>query len=236
MTTKVIDTARAKATAPEVIERHYSQDWKLGNNFPESGQSYVFQLQPLRSGVPKAVIKIFNRNSETDIERQQREMQVLLSMNHPNIVKLLGYEIERQPFWYITPHGESLWSYWKNYRVKNEPDLWFNRGYQIICDILDGLAACHSQGLIHRDIKPQNIIIQENGSASIIDFGIVYIPEAERITTRWAGNRLVKYPPALYKTDAVVAEWDCLSVAAVWGWMLAADEELAYGHYHSPFA
>jgi hypothetical protein len=159
-------------------------------------------------------------------------MQVLLSMNHPNIVKLLGHEIERQPFWYITPYGESLWSYWKDYRAKNKADLWFDRSYQIICDILDGLAACHSHGLVHRDIKPQNIIIQDNGSAIIIDFGIVYIPEAERITTQWAGNRLMKYPPALYKTSAVAAEWDCLSIATIWGWMLAADEDLAYGHYH----
>ncbi|KIO32375.1 hypothetical protein M407DRAFT_241460 [Tulasnella calospora MUT 4182] len=107
------------------------------------------------------------------IERASREAHVWLAIDHPNVVPLVGYT--------FTP-VLSLISPWhekgnlRNYIFSN-PDV---DRLKLLLDIAKGLAYLHSRRtpLVHGDIKPENILINDRGDALIMDFGLAMVMEA----------------------------------------------------------
>ncbi len=103
-------------------------------------------------------------------KRLQREAELFAALHHPNIVTLFeaGYEGDVVSFLateYI--EGESLQS-----RLKKTRPLPLRDALGIAADVLRALAYAHGKGVIHRDIKPGNILIATGGEAKIADFGI----------------------------------------------------------------
>src|SRR5947208_3819784 len=102
--------------------------------------------------------------------RLQREAELCASLHHPNIVTLFeaGYQDDVVAFLateYV--EGESLQS-----RLKKTRPLPLDDALRIGADVLRALDFAHAKGIIHRDIKPGNIIIATSGEAKITDFGI----------------------------------------------------------------
>lgn len=105
----------------------------------------------------------------------------------------------------------------------------------MIEQLAQGLAAVHDKKLVHRDIKPGNVIVFDRDIPALADFGIVHDPEAERITTRPAGNRFARDLASLYDPTLAPTEGDCLCLANLWAWMLASAPQLQHGNYHWRF-
>ena len=91
-----------------------------------------------------------------------KELAVWLSLNHPNIVKLLDYDINPRPYIVMELMNGSL--HGKTFDK--------DTATRIILDVLSGLKHAHEKGIIHRDIKPSNILLDANGRAKISDWGI----------------------------------------------------------------
>ena len=126
--------------------------------------------------------------------RLQREAEVCGSLQHPNIVTLydVGYDGERISYLaleYVA--GETLLDLLKRHRPRPLP---VEAALRIAADILRGLAYAHAKGIVHRDVKPANILIGDDGVAKIADFGIAR-PQQSSMTVAGALMGTPNYMP-----------------------------------------
>ncbi len=106
-------------------------------------------------------------------DRFRREAQVLASLNHSNIVRLIRYEETDKHLYLVQEYidGNDLYEYIKNYKGAIDEI----EAIKLFCEILDAFIYAHSKGVIHRDIKPSNIILDHDNHIKILDFGIAKI-------------------------------------------------------------
>lgn len=109
-------------------------------------------------------------NDESGLrERFEREARTVATLRHPNIVQLYDFGQSDQDYYMVMEYidGESLSAI-----IKRSGALPFNKAMQIIRQIAAALDHAHEQGIIHRDVKPSNIMIRHTGEAILMDFGI----------------------------------------------------------------
>ena len=102
------------------------------------------------------------------VERFRREAQRVAALDHPHIVPILHFIDNEQGLYLIMPlYAESL-----RERLKREGRLSLAQALQIVSEIGSALGAAHANGLIHRDVKPGNILLDDAGHAALTDFGV----------------------------------------------------------------
>jgi len=121
----------------------------------------------------KQLVKRSGRDSEI-YERFLQEARIGAQLDHPNIVNVLALEEDELSACIIMEYlgGGSLASY-----IKKEKKIEPQTAIRIIIGVLTGLDAAHHVMVIHRDIKPQNILFGPQGEPKISDFGIALLPE-----------------------------------------------------------
>jgi len=117
--------------------------------------------------------------NEKAIERFKNELKIARKISHRNICRMhdLG---EEGFFYYITMEyvaGEDLKRF-----IRRAGTLTSGKAINIAKQVCEGLAEAHGLGVIHRDLKPQNIMIDQDGNAKIMDFGIARFVDTERLT------------------------------------------------------
>jgi len=137
----------------------------------------------------------------SQLRRQfEREAVVLAKLNHPNLVRVTDFFEEDDDAYLVMDlvEGESL-----DNRIAREGALPENIVLAWAAQLLEALHYCHSQGVIHRDIKPQNVIIRPDGRPVLVDFGLVKLwnPTDPRTQTVMRGMGSPQYaPPEQYGT------------------------------------
>jgi tRNA A-37 threonylcarbamoyl transferase component Bud32 len=158
-------------------------------------------------------------------KRLQREAELCASLHHPNVVTLFeaGYEDDVVAFLateYV--EGESLQS-----RLKKTRPLPLSEALSIAADVLRALAYAHDKGVIHRDIKPGNILIATSGEAKIADFGIARPVDSSLTGT----NSLLGTPnymsPEQVKSSSITRRADLFSAGVVMYEMLTGVKPFA---------
>ena len=144
-----------------------------------SGQKEVFSADHKTEG--QVVLKIFKPGSNA--ERIQREMQAPLKVKSPRVPKVAELGIKKSPV------GEIVWLREKKIDGQSlrdvlnaKPKLDGKEAIRIALHILEVLAAAETADVVHRDIKPGNIIIAPDGSAWVIDFGLARHLDMESMT------------------------------------------------------
>ncbi len=101
-------------------------------------------------------------------DRFERESRAVASLNHPNIVALYDVGREGEVSYLVTElvEGETLRS------VLSHGLMPLRRALELGAQIAEGLAAAHQIGIVHRDMKPENIMVTKEGRAKILDFGL----------------------------------------------------------------
>ncbi len=162
----------------QIIKERYEITQLLG----EGGMSYVYKAidKQLQRTVAIKTLKPNYVEQEKFVERFKREAQTAANLNHPNIVQIFDWGIGDEPFFvmeYI--EGNTLTSIIANKRTISMNDILF-----IGAQVSSGLHAAHSKGLVHRDIKPGNIMITPEGKVKVTDFGIVSLQNEESDITK----------------------------------------------------
>lgn len=140
------------------------------------GMSRVFEATEAALG-RAVVVKLLAPNiaAGVDTDRFRREIQLAAQLRHPHIVPLLSAGDADGMLYYTMPYisGESLAS-----RLGHSPRLGVPEGVRIICEVADALDYAHRQGVVHRDVKPGNVLL-EGGHAVVTDFGIARAVQGE---------------------------------------------------------
>ena len=149
---------------------------------------------------------------DADFRRRFRdESQAVAMLSHPNIVSV--YDVSRGETEYIVMElieGITL----KQYMEKRGQLNW-REGLHFVTQIMRGLRHAHSRGIVHRDIKPQNIMVLRDGSVKVADFGIACLSNSGETLTQEALGSVHYISPEQAKGDRIDARSDIYSAGVV---------------------
>ncbi len=133
------------------------------------GMSRVFLAEEPRLG-RQVVVKVLppEMGAGVNADRFEREIRLAARLQHPHIVPLLTAGAAGDLLYYVMPFiaGESLRA-----KLAREGELPIPEAVRILRDVVDALAYAHRSGVVHRDIKPDNVLLAE-GHALVTDFGV----------------------------------------------------------------
>ncbi|MET0951853.1 MAG: serine/threonine-protein kinase [Aeromicrobium sp.] len=152
---------------PEIIAGRYRVEREVGRG----GMGSVWLCRDELLGRLVAVKQVGHPPGESapDLARAMREARSSAPLNHPNVVSIYDAIDEGDHIWLVMEYvpGRTLAQL-----VAQEGRLPPERAARIGAQVADGLAAAHSRGTVHRDVKPGNILVTDADSAKISDFGI----------------------------------------------------------------
>ncbi len=125
------------------------------------------------------VLRSLAKSDSNAVERFRREAHAAARLSHPNAVTVYDFLEERGEHFLIMEYVEGV-----NLKqlLAEKHMLSAEEAIDITCQMCSVLQVAHAQGFIHRDIKPQNIMITPDGQAKLTDFGIVRVMEAAGLT------------------------------------------------------
>jgi serine/threonine protein kinase len=138
----------------------------------KGGMGAVY-LARRQDGGPPVALKVMLPKMEVDEAVQEifvREIEVTRALRHPNVVALLDFGRHEGRFYFALEYcaGGSV----EALRVRLGGRVPLASMLRIAVDALEGLAAAHESGFVHRDIKPDNVLLSEDGAARLADFGL----------------------------------------------------------------
>ena len=155
--------------------------YKIKSLIGNGGMAHVFLADDTVMNRPVAV-KILKETFSTDelsVKRFVNESTAISMLKHENIVSVYDVSVLDDIKYIVMEYVDGI-SLKKH--MENKGLLPFAETESIVKQILSALAHAHSKGIIHRDIKPQNIMIYHNGTVKVADFGIAKIPGSETIS------------------------------------------------------
>ena len=178
---------------------HYRIDWKLG----EGGMGVVYKAWDTHLDRFVA-IKVLPPGRRTDTERQRRfvqEAKAASALNHPNIVHIYDINTADGVTFIVMEYvaGRTLDALIRAGRLPMADAL----GYAV--QIADALSAAHAAGIIHRDIKPGNIMVADSGQVKVLDFGLAKLTQPDQDATPTVTGPLTTAEGEVLGTPAYVS-------------------------------
>ena len=184
--TSFIETP-AFALAPELLaddesvslENRHVGAYKILREIGRGGMGVVFLAERSDGEFQQQVALKLVWRSFADAElarRFRRERQILASLNHPNIARLLdgGVSAEGEPFFAMEHvEGVRIDDYCTTHNLSTDQRL---KLFLLVCQ---GVAYAHQHLVVHRDLKPSNILVTNEGTPKLLDFGIAKLLDAE---------------------------------------------------------
>ncbi len=195
--------------------RTLNDRYELQSKIGDGGMAAVYKALDLKLNRVVA-IKILRDSYAADpqfLARFKREAEQAASLNHPNIVRVFDVGDEGDVHYIVMEYVEG-------YSLKDvivaEAPLPISRALEFGAQIADGIGYAHSTGLIHRDIKPQNILIDTSGRVKVTDFGIAKSATASTLTEAGITLGTVHYfSPEQAKGLPVMPQSDIYSIGVV---------------------
>jgi serine/threonine protein kinase/Tol biopolymer transport system component len=171
--TKTLESPAQVAAPGTLVAGHYEVQEKLG----QGGMGEVYRALDRNLG-RQVAIKILPEEFSTDLERMarfEREAKLLATLNHPNIAAVYGFEEAKGLRFLVLElvQGETLQT-----RL-DRGALPMDEALETCRQVAEGLEAAHERGVVHRDLKPGNIMITPEGKVKILDFGLAKAYAAE---------------------------------------------------------
>jgi hypothetical protein len=179
-----------------------------------------------RQTVAVKVLAPFMASDEAIVTRFTREVRAASRVRNPNVIRILGYSEQAGIHFTVMEYvdGENLEDV-----LKREGRLAVGRAAFIAREVARGLAALHAEGILHRDVKPSNILVGRDGSIRMTDFGIARdISDLTRLTAPGdlLGTLGFAAPEQLEESESD-ARADLYSLGATLHYMLSGSRPLA---------
>ncbi|XP_058085427.1 CBL-interacting serine/threonine-protein kinase 7-like [Magnolia sinica] len=160
-------------TSPNVVLGKY----ELGSLLGRGKFSKVYQARSLVDETVLVAMKVIDKSKikNTTMEpRIIREVSIMHHLHHPNIINLHEVMATKSKIYLVMEHasGGDLFSQITHHGPLSEPIA--RRYFQ---QLISALHFCHSNGVAHRDIKPQNLLLDDDGNLKVTDFGLSALPE-----------------------------------------------------------
>ena len=141
------------------------------------GMGVVYRARDRQAGTEVAAKVMASMGNEAQEHRLRREYRALQRVRHPNVVSVLGWGMHLGCFFYVMElvTGVTLDHYLPRPAAERgeacRADV--ERFLLTVATVLEALHAVHEAGIVHRDIKPQNIMVDQQGAVKLMDFGLV---------------------------------------------------------------
>ena len=198
--TQTLETPTDKLTRGTVFAGRYEIIDELGKG--GMGKVYRVEDTKVKEEIALKLIKSEIAADKKTIERFRNELKIARKISHRNICRM--YDLGEEGFLqYITMEfvaGEDLKRF-----VKRAGQLTSGKAIYIAKQVATGLTEAHRLGVIHRDLKPQNIMIDQDGNARIMDFGIARFVDSDKLT---GSGVMIGTPEYMSPEQAEVKEVD----------------------------
>ena len=168
--------------------------YEIIRSIGEGGMANVYLAYDtiLNRNVAVKILRGDLANDEKFVRRFQREAISASSLNHPNIVEMYDVGEDEGKYFIVMEYleGETLKTL-----IKRRGALTLTEVIDIMLQLTSGLACAHESYIIHRDIKPQNVVILEDGTVKITDFGIAMALNSNELTQTNSVMGSVHYLP-----------------------------------------
>ncbi len=193
----------------ETIAERYQVTGRLGSG--GMGEVYRAQDSVLNRTVALKVLPVELARQPGFITRFRREAQSVARVNHPNVVQVYDWGESEDTYYMVMEYVRG-----KNLRqiLAENGSLAPRQACEVISQVLGALAAAHDQGLVHRDVKPENVLVSTDGAVKVTDFGIARAAEGTAFTSSMLGT--VAYAaPEQARGEAVGPRTDLYSVGCL---------------------
>ncbi len=189
-----------------MIAGRYTLDREIGRG----GMGAVWLGRDEVLGRPVAIKRIgmMPGGTSPDMERAEREARLAARLNHPHVVAVFDLVLEDDAQWLVMEYVEGVTL---SELVKRDGALTPDEASPLIGQAADALAAAHAAGIVHRDVKPSNILVTPQGQVKLSDFGIARA-EADASLTQ---TGLVTGSPA-YLAPEVASGQTATDTSDVW--------------------
>lgn len=163
------------------MEQLIAGRYQLGERIGAGGAAVVYRARDTRLDRDVAV-KLLREELASDIElltRLQQEARLAASLNHPNVVDVYDHGTHGDTAFIVMQYvpGGNLKD-----RIRQQGALEPRQAIEVAEQVLSALSAAHLRGLVHRDVKPQNVLVAPDGRAMLTDFGIAQAAAGGELT------------------------------------------------------
>ena len=197
-------------------------DWEVVGELGRGGMAIVLSVVHVENGSSRAMKLMLPAGRPEDVARRfRREFRALSRLDHPHVLKVFeGGILDGRP-WFVMEHLDGR-------ELKEEVEEWrglppmerVRRANDLLIQVGRALEYVHGRGLVHRDITPSNIMVLPDGTAKLMDFGVVKEPGGELTHAGEVVGTVAYIAPEQIHGGHVDARADLYSLGAVFYLML----------------